>query len=210
MESPPFPGLVTDIGDLESVYGPPVELVRKKAIDHLDAHCRAFIERSPFVAVAAADADGVVDVSPRGGPAGFVRVLDPKRILIPDATGNRTLDVLHRVVSGGRVGLLFVIPGLSETLRIRGDAYVTRDPEILDGLETGGKPARLGIGVVVETAFLHCAKAFIRSDLWHPERWPSTDGLARPAQIYVDHAALPEFDTAAMQALLDDEYANEL
>jgi PPOX class probable FMN-dependent enzyme len=210
MDTPPFPGIVTDVDDLESVYGPPVELVRKKAIDHLDTHCRAFIERSPFLAIAAADGAGVVDVSPRGGPAGFVRVLDPKRVVVPDATGNRTLDILHRVVSGGRVGLLFVIPGLSETLRIRGDAYVTRDPALLDGLETGGKPARLGIGIVVETAFLHCAKAFIRSDLWRPDRWPDTGGLAKPAQIFADHAALPEYDAGSMQALLDDEYLNQL
>ena len=178
-----FPDVITTSAELDAVYGPPAELVQNKAIDHLDEHCRAIIALSPFVAFAAADADGLTDVSPRGGPPGFVRVLDDRRLLIPDASGNRTCDILHRIVEGGRVGMLFMIPGVSETLRIRGTACVTRDPALLDGLETGGKPARLGIGVTVETAFLHCAKAFIRSGLWQPDAWPDASRLARPAQI---------------------------
>lgn len=210
MDTSAFPDTITAIDELEAVYGPPVEPVQLKAIDRLDAHCRDFIALSPFVALAAADADGLTDVSPRGGPPGFVRVLDDHRLLMPDATGNRTCDILHRIVAGGRVGLLFVIPGMAETLRIRGTACVTRDPALLDGLETGGKPARLGIGIEVETAFLHCAKAFMRSGLWQPETWPAGDGLARPAQIWADHIALPDLGADAVAEFVADDYANGL
>ena len=205
-----FPDVIATTDELEAVYGPPAELVQNKDIDHLDEHCRAIIALSPFVAFAAAGADGLTDVSPRGGPPGFVRVLDEKRLLVPDASGNRTCDILHRVVDGGRVGLLFMIPGVSETLRIRGTACVTRDPALLEGLETGGKPARLAIGVAVETAFLHCAKAFIRSGLWEPERWPDASGLARPAQIWADHVALPGLDVDELAAEVADGYVNEI
>ena len=205
-----FPDVIATAAELDAVYGPPAELVQSKNIDRLDEHCRAIIALSPFVAFAAADADGLTDVSPRGGPPGFVRVLDDRRLLIPDASGNRTCDILHRIVEGGRVGMLFMIPGVSETLRIRGTACVTRDPALLDGLETGGKPARLGIGVTVETAFLHCAKAFIRSGLWQPDGWPDASGLSRPAQIWADHVALPGLDVDELAEYVADGYANDI
>jgi PPOX class probable FMN-dependent enzyme len=205
-----FPATVQSVAELEEVYGPPMEPAVLKAIDHLDAHCRAFVERSPFLALGATGANGRVDVSPRGGPAGFVRVLDERRLLIPDATGNRRLDVLHRIVEDGRVGLLFLIPGVGETLRVRGRACVTRDEALLEGLETGGAPARLGIGVVVEEAYLHCAKAFMRSGLWRPESWPDASGLASPARIWADHVEMEGLDEGAVQAFLDEDYATGL
>ena len=204
-----FPSPVTSAAELDEVYGPPMGAAVEKTVDRLDEHCRAFIERSPFVAVGASGG-GLVDVSPRGGPAGFVRVLDEHRLLIPDATGNKRLDVLHRIVEDGRVGLLFLIPGVAETLRVRGRACITRDAALLDGLETGGAPAQLGIGVVVEEAYLHCAKAFMRSGLWQPERWPDTTGLASPARIWADHVALEGLDEGAVQAFLDEDYATGL
>ena len=205
-----FPQQIMSIAELEAVYGPPMEAVARKSIDHLDAHCRAFIAHSPFVALAAADANGLTDVSPRGGPAGFVRVLDEYRLVIPDATGNRSIDILHRIVEGGRVGLLFIIPGISETLRIRGSAYVTSDPALLDGLETGGKPARLAVGVTVEAAFMHCAKAFIRSNLWRPERWPDCNEVPTSARILAAHIAMDGFDEQVVQDFLEADYANGL
>ena len=205
-----FPDVIATTAELEAVYGPPAELVQNKNIDHLDAHCRQIIALSPFVAFAAADATGRTDVSPRGGPPGFVRVLDEKRLLVPDASGNHTCDILHRIVEGGKVGMLFMIPGKSETLRIRGSACVTRDPGLLEGLRTGGKPARLGIVVEVEAAFLHCAKAFIRSSLWDPATWPDTGDLPRPAQIWADHIALPDLDVDAVDAFVAADYRDEL
>ena len=205
-----FRHVITSMDGLEAVYGPPAELVRNKYIDRLDEHCRAIIALSPFVAIAAANDRGTTDVSPRGGPPGFVRVVDDRRLLVPDATGNHTCDILHHIVSGGRVGLLFTIPGVSETLRIRGTACVTRDPAMLKGLQTGGAPARLAIGVTVEAAFLHCAKAFIRSGLWQPETWPDASGLARPAQIWADHVAQPGLDVDELEHEIDDSYINEI
>lgn len=205
-----FPGAITTTADLEQVYGEPMGAAVEKTIDRLDEHCRAFIERSPFLVLGAAGADGRIDVSPRGGPAGFVRILDERRLLIPDATGNRRLDVLHRIVEDGAVSLLFLIPGVGETLRVRGTACVTRDEALLDGLETGGAPARMGIGVTVAEAYLHCAKAFMRSGLWRPESWTGADGLASPARIWADHVALEGLDEGAVQAFLDEDYASGL
>lgn len=205
-----FPAPIADVSELEAVYGPPMDAVVAKEIDHLDEHCRAFIARSPFVALAAADASGLTDVSPRGGPAGFVRVLDERRLLIPDASGNRRVEILHRIVEGGRVGLLFVIPGLAETLRVRGSAVVTRDTALLEGIETGGRPAELGIGVTVDAAFIHCAKAFIRSGLWKPETWTGREGLATPATMLADHIAMEGFGDDVVQGFLDEDYVSGL
>ncbi len=210
MSTDRFPGVISDAAALEGVYGAPDAPVIAKELDHLDGHCRAFIARSPFVAIAAADAQGVVDVSPRGGPAGFVHVLDDHRLLIPDAAGNRRVEILHRIVDGGGVGLLFVIPGLAETLRLRGRAVVTDDPDLLAALDTGGKPARLAIGVDVNAAFLHCAKAFNRSGLWKPDTWTGREGLASPAQIWADHIDQSGIDERVVQELLDDDYVNNV
>lgn len=210
MHADAIPGVIADVAELEAVYGPPVEAVQQKAIDHLDEHCRRIIGLSPFVALAAADGDGTTDVSPRGGPPGFVRVLDERRLVVPDATGNRTCDILHRIVAGGGVGLLFVVPGVAETLRVRGAACVTRDPGLLEGLETGGKPARLAIVVTVEAAFLHCAKAFIRSSLWQPDTWPEAGALPKPAQIWADHIAMDGLDVDAVDAFVAADYRDEL
>jgi len=210
MHADAIPGVIADVAELEAVYGPPVEAVQQKAIDHLDEHCRRIIGLSPFVALAAADGDGTTDVSPRGGPPGFVRVLDERRLVVPDATGNRTCDILHRIVAGGGVGLLFVVPGVAETLRVRGTACVTRDPGLREGLETGGKPARLAIVVTVEAAFLHCAKAFIRSSLWQPDTWPEAGALPKPAQIWADHIAMDGLDVDAVDAFVAADYRDEL
>lgn len=206
---PEFPSVITSIADLEAVYGPPADAVQQKSIDHLDQHCQKLIAHSPFLMIAASDAEGI-DVSPRGGPVGFVRVLDNHRFVIPDAAGNKTTDILHRIVRGGAVAVLFIIPGRSETLRIRGRACITCDPALLEGLATGGKPAELGIGVTVECAFQHCAKAFMRSGLWQPEQWASRDDLPRPAKVWADHIALNELDESAVAAFVADDYEHNL
>jgi len=178
-------------------------------IDHVDSHCRDFISRSPFVLVATADVNGTCDVSPKGGAPGFVEVLDERRLAIPDAPGNRLVYSLRNIAATGRAGLLFVIPGLEETLRVNGRACLTRDPALLDALAGEEKPPKLAIGVEVEEAFLHCAKAFKRSGLWRPGDWPSLDGLAAPARIWRDHMAL-DLTTRDVQALVDEDYANNL
>lgn len=208
-DSPEFTDVVASDDELASLYGPPVEAVTNKIIDRLDGHCRDFIARAPFVLVATADEEGNCDVSPKGGGPGFVQVLDDRRLAIPDAPGNRLVYSLRNVVRTGRAGLLFLIPGLEETLRVNGRACLTREPELLGRLGGKAKAPKVAIGVEVDEAFLHCAKAFKRSALWRPGDWPELDGLASPAQIWRDHMAL-ELTTQEVQEFVDDDYANNL
>jgi PPOX class probable FMN-dependent enzyme len=209
-EAQPFAEVVRSPGEIEAAYGLPVEAVVNKVIDRLDGHCRAFIGLAPFVLVATADTEGSCDVSPKGGPPGFVKVLDERRLAIPDAPGNKLVYSLKNIVATGRAGLLFLIPGVEETLRVNGRACLTRDPAVLELFtEESAKPPKLAIGLEVEEAFLHCAKAFKRSALWRPDEWPETDGLARAAQIWRDHMAL-DMTTEDVQEFVDDDYANNL
>jgi uncharacterized protein len=195
---------------LLEVCGEPDETTRAKILDHLDAHCRVFISLSPFVLVATADAAGNCDVSPRGGPGGFVEVVDRHRLVFPDAKGNRLADSLRNICETGRIGLLFMIPGMNETLRVNGRACLTEDPEILARhVIQEGRPPKLAVGVEVEIAFLHCAKALIRSGLWRSESWTGRDGLPRPAQIWKDHIGL-NMTTDEIEQWTDDAYRNEL
>jgi uncharacterized protein len=207
--APPFSDVIGSADELADLYGPPVEAVVSKIIDHLDGHCRDFIASSPFVLVATADERGNCDVSPKGGAPGFVSVLDERRLAIPDAPGNRLVYSLRNVVAGRRAGLLFVIPGMEETLRVNGRAWLTRDPEVLEPLAAGAKAPKVAIGVEVEEAFLHCAKAFKRSALWRPADWPDRAGLASAAQIWRDHMAL-DMTTQDVQDFVDDDYENNL
>jgi PPOX class probable FMN-dependent enzyme len=209
--SAPFGHLVTSLDGLADANGTPSETTASKVIDHLDVHCRAFIERSPLFLLGTADAAGRADVSPRGGPPGFVEVLDDRRLVFAEAKGNRLMDSLRNILETGQVGLLFLLPGLSETLRVNGRAWITRDPEILARHEIQeGRPPNVAVGVEVTEAYLHCAKALIRSTLWDPATWPSRDGLARPAQIWSDHIALPGLSADDFESLLEEAYANEL
>jgi uncharacterized protein len=195
--------------EVEALYGRPVEAVVSKVIDHLDSHCRDFIARSPFVLIATAGRRGSCDVSPKGGPPGFVEVLDDRRLAVPDAPGNRLVYSLLNILEGGQAGLLFLIPGVEETLRVNGRACLTRDRQLLDRLARDGKPPKIAIGIEVEEAFLHCAKAFKRSGLWRPDDWPDTGGLASAAQIWRDHMAL-DLTTEAVQDFVDEDYAENL
>jgi PPOX class probable FMN-dependent enzyme len=190
------------------VYREPAERSVLKEHDNLDEHCRDFIARSPFVLLSTANAGGECDVSPKGGPPGFVGVLDERRLLIPDATGNRRLDSLQNVLENPRVGLLFLIPGLGETLRVNGRVELTRDPALLEGLATGGRPPKLALVVAVEQAYLHCAKCILRSQLWDSETWQDKGDLPSAAAILNDHIGLG--DLAASHAALADSYTNRI
>jgi len=206
-----FRDVVASEDELAALYGPPVEAVVSKIIERLDGHCRDFIARAPFVLVATADGEGNCDVSPKGGAPGFVQVLGERRLAIPDAPGNKLVYSLRNIVRTRRVGLLFLIPGIEETLRMNGRACLTRDAALLDRLagEGSAKAPKVAIGVDVDEAFLHCAKAFKRSALWRPDDWPDTGGLASAAQIWRDHMAL-DLTTQDVQEFVDDDYANNL
>ena len=176
---------------------------RGKEIDHLDEMCRRLIACSPLVMVASADADGRCDVTPRGGPPGFVAVLDDHHLAVPDATGNRRLDTLRNVVANGHAGLLFLIPGRGQTLRVNGRAWVTAEPALLERLTPVGKPPRTALVVRAEEVFAHCPKAFVRSGAWRPETWLDADAQPSPAEVSHAHARDPELtvaDVAEMQA----------
>jgi PPOX class probable FMN-dependent enzyme len=171
------------------VYRSPGALVLKKTQPSLDEHSTAFIQRSPFALVATTGADGSMDVTPRGGPAGFATVLDAHRILLGELPGNNRLDSLTNITETGRVGMLFLIPCIDETLRVNGRACVTVEPDLLDAAALDGRRPKAAIGVHVDEAFFHCAKAFRRSSLWHQDGWPSTDGLASLGCVLVDQLA---------------------
>jgi PPOX class probable FMN-dependent enzyme len=181
---------------------------RRKQIDHLDAHCRDFIARSPFFLLATASSAGDCDASPRGGPPGFVRVLDERRLIVPEYPGNRRADSHRNLLENPRAAMLFAIPGLRETLRVAGRAYITRDKELLAAMGVNGRAPKLGIGLEVEEAFIHCAKAFIRSHLWEPESWP--EELPSAAAILREHMDVPDLTTADVAARLEEGYAKRL
>jgi uncharacterized protein len=155
---------------LRDLIGSPTELVAGKVADRLNDIFRRYIEESPFVCVATANGDGRLDVSPRGDPAGFVRILDENTLLIPERPGNRIADTLTNVLDSGRIALLFLVPGVGETFRVNGSAALIDDAELLAGSEVEGKAPKLGILVTVEEAYTQCSKALIRSDLWNGER----------------------------------------
>ncbi|MEU5811781.1 MSMEG_1061 family FMN-dependent PPOX-type flavoprotein [Streptomyces sp. NPDC059650] len=179
---------VQDTARLRELYEPPSAMVRAKQVDRIHDVARAFIGRSSLVFVATAAADGRCDVTPRGGPAGFVAVLDEFTLAIPDATGNRRLDSVHNIVETGRAGLIFLVPGRGSTLRVNGKACVSADPQLLERLTPVGKPPRTAIVVEVEEAYQHCPKAFLRSGAWKPEEWLPEDAAPSSAEITLAHS----------------------
>jgi uncharacterized protein len=154
--------------ELRQKYGQPIERARLKVLRRLDAHCRRFISLSPFVCLGTSGDDGA-DVSPRGDRPGFVHVLDDATLAIPDWPGNNRIDSLTNILSNSRVGLLFLIPGVDETLRVNGSAELSNDPNLLARWEVSGKGPRSALLISVEEAFLHCGKALIRARLWHDD-----------------------------------------
>jgi PPOX class probable FMN-dependent enzyme len=156
---------ITTIGELEALYGTPVGPALAKEIDHISEHYRAFIEKAPFVVIATSGPGGL-DCSPRGDPAGFVRVLDRKRVLIPDRRGNNRLDSLRNLVEDPRVSLLFLIPGVNETLRINGRARIIVDAALAASFAINDKMPKILLEVTAERIYYQCAKALVRSQLW--------------------------------------------
>ena len=205
-----FERVMDSVEELRELYPPPKALSLKKEVSTLDEHCRAFVGLSPLVLIGTAATDGRCDVSPRGGPPGFVAVLDERRLAIPDLPGNRRLDSLRNIVENPWVGLLFVIPGLEETLRVEGRAWVVQDDDVLARCEVRGKRRAVAIGVEVETAFVHCAKAFKRGRVWDPEAWPDRSGVASIACVLRDHVGAADMAVEDMQAALDHSYATTL
>lgn len=206
----PFRQRIADEAALREVVPPPGELVVRKELPHLDEHCINLIERTPLVFIATSDAQGRCDVSPRGDAPGFVQVLSQQHLAIPERPGNRRLDSLTNLLQNPFIGLLFVLPGMEETLRVNGLAWPVRDEEILERAAVGGRTPRLAIGVEVQAAYLHCAKAFRRGKVWEPGAWPSTEGLPSVAQMLTDHARPPDRTAEDVAELLRQDYAKNM
>jgi PPOX class probable FMN-dependent enzyme len=169
----PYPrqmAAITDEARLRGLIGHPKDIVSAKLSDHINELTQQFIERSPFVCVATCSPDGGLDVSPRGDPPGFVRVLDSRTLLLPERPGNRLADTLTNLLQDPRIALLFLIGGVADTFRVNGRAQIVQDPELLADSAVEGKVPQLGLLITVQEAYTQCAKALIRSDLWNPER----------------------------------------
>jgi len=190
---------------LRNLLGEPTELVRKKIADRLNPLTRQFIELSPFVVVATGRPDGGLDVSPRGDPAGFVRILDEGTLLLPDRPGNKLADTLTNLLEDDRIALLFLIPGVNDTFRVNGRARIVDDPELLAASEIDGRVPRLGLLVEVEEAYTHCPKALLRSELWNPERQIDRSELPRSGEI-LRAVADPELDVEEYEEARNERY----
>jgi len=181
---------ITTIPALRALYGPARERALKKEIPALDAHAVQFIGLSPVVVLASSDADGHMDASPRGGEPGFVKVPDAHTLLLPDAPGNNRLDTLENIVATGQVGLLFLVPGVDETLRVNGHAALSRAPEDIARCTTEKRAPVLVLRVTVKDAYLHCAKALMRSELWSPQARVDRAVLPTAGEMLMDHTGV--------------------
>jgi PPOX class probable FMN-dependent enzyme len=193
----------TQLRDL--LGGEPAPLIREKIADRLNPLTRQFVERSPFVVVASGRPDGGLDVSPRGDPAGFVRILDERTLLLPDRPGNKLADTLTNLLADDRIALLFLIPGVNDTFRVNGRARIVDDPELLAASEVDGKVPQLGLLVEVEEAYTQCPKAFLRSDLWNPERHIDRSELPSQGEI-LRAIADPELDVEEYEEARNERY----
>jgi len=197
-----FRDVVTSEEEISAVVGHAPKRSVDKVVRVIDEHSRRFIAHAPFVFVASAGPRGMLDISPKGDPAGFVKVVDDRTLAIPDRLGNRRFDTFRNVLANPNVGLIFVIPGVTYTLRISGKAIIVRDLELRESMAMKGKlPDHV---LVVEVAYVlsHCPKCMIRSGLWEPEAWPDTSDLPTFAETLIAHARLGE-TVDEMQAIID-------
>jgi PPOX class probable FMN-dependent enzyme len=179
--------MIHTLDQLRSLYGQPRERALLKQMARIDVHSRRFIERSPFCVLASSGVHGrLLDASPRGGAPGFVKVRDERTLLLPDSVGNNRLDTLENLLADPRLSLVFLIPGVEETLRVNGRARLRDEPEFGDAFAQERQRPRLVIEITAHEVYLHCAKAFMRSKLWSPESWPERSGLPTMNQMIRD------------------------
>jgi PPOX class probable FMN-dependent enzyme len=193
------------MAEVRDRLGAPEEMIEGKKLDHVDKHARRFIAHAPFLALATADATGRTDCSPRGDYPGFVKVLDEHTLALPDRPGNKIADSFRNIAENDGVGLLFLVPGLRETLRVNGRAYVTDDPDVLARMRTEAKAPMLAIIVEVAEAYFHCGRALIRSRLWDPASQELAAELPSAGEIVTDQLGVA-VDPAVFEQLLEDSY----
>ncbi|MEJ2376807.1 MAG: pyridoxamine 5'-phosphate oxidase family protein [Pseudolabrys sp.] len=204
-----FEEVVTTPERLRQIVSYPNQAIAEKVINHIDDICRRFIAASPFVVIATKGTDGLIDVSPKGDPKGFVAVLDEKTLAIPDRIGNRRVDSFENILVNPEVGLIFLIPGYGYTLRVSGSASIVRDTALQRQLAVDGKPPNLVLVVTVRQAFMHCAKCIARSKLWQPDAWPNTDNVPSLAEAMVAHARLAR-SISEQQSVIDTDFKTNM
>ena len=203
---------ITDELSLRSLFHAQTALAIHKVQDRLDTHSEAFIRRSPFLCIGTQDLSGKADVSPRGDPAGFVKILDRQTLAIPDRPGNNRLDSLVNILANPCVGLLFIIPGFDDTLRVNGQARLVTDPGLLEAMKVGDRLPKLAIVVRVGEVFMHCAKAFRRSQLWNPEQFQNRAGMPSLSKIILDQTtgAPDDDEMRKVDEELEEEYGRTM
>lgn len=204
--------IISHENDLRALLPKMHPLAGEKCIDQLDIHSKKFISLSPFLCIGTQSSNGKADVSPRGDPAGFVKVLDDKTILVPDRPGNNRLDTMTNILANGSIGLLFLIPGFDETMRINGTARITKDPELLKLMTVKDREPSVAILVQITEVFIHCAKAFRRSKLWENDQHQERSTMPSIAQIILDQTSgIPELEEMAkIDADIEEEYKTSL
>jgi uncharacterized protein len=198
-----FDDVIADLESVRKVLREPMPSVVAKQIDHIDDVCRGIIEKSPFIVVASASGDGYPDISPKGDPEGFVRILDEKYLAIPDRPGNRRVDTFKNILENPYVAIIFLIPGKGETLRITGECRIVRDLALRESMALKGKVPDFALVVHVERVLIHCPKCVVRANLWEPDAWPDASGTAGIAEGMIAHGKLDmtpeELHEAAMK-----------
>lgn len=204
-----FEDVIETREQLRSILKEPSDLVTRKTLSFLDKHCGIFISRSPFMLMSTCDANGNMDISPKGDPHGFVKILDKKTLVIPDRPGNNRADSMENILQNPKIGLIFLIPGKSETLRVSGTASIVRDAALRDSMAIKNRSPELLIVVNVEEVFFHCSKCVIRSRLWQEEHWPNLEGLPRLAETMVDAGKL-ELSESEMHEIVEKDERERL
>ena len=202
-----FSDVVTSEEEIRAVLGPVYPGADTKVMDHLDEISADFIRHAPFCLVATGGGDLDVEISPKGDPAGFVSVLDKTTLAIPDRPGNNRIDTFRNVLANPKVGLIFLVPGRKDTLRISGRAQIVRDRSLRESMAMRGKVPEFAMVVRVDHAFFHCAKCMVRSSLWDPQGWPDTSGMTSFAAALVKQARLKAPVGEVDRELSDDENA---
>jgi PPOX class probable FMN-dependent enzyme len=205
--------VIGDAADLRALFPETHRIAVDKVQPRLDPHARAFVARSPFLCIGTQSPDGRSDVSPRGDPPGFVRVLDDRTLVIPDRPGNNRLDTMTNILANPAVGVLFMVPGFDDTLRVNGKARLTRDPELLATMVVNDRTPTLAIVVEVDEVFLHCAKAFRRSRLWDPSQRQDRREMPSLVKMIHDQTSGEPLDDARVQKMdadLEDAYCKSM
>ena len=205
-----FHSVVTSVDELTQLVGLPSEIAKKKQLSELDDHMRSFIGESPFLLLGTVGRDGTCDVSPRGDSHGLCLVMDSRTLVIPERRGNRRVDSMRNIIETGRIGLLYLIPGMGETLRVNGRASVIRDEVVLASLVAEGKQPQVAIAVEIEECFLQCAKAVIRSKLWDPPAAKRETSLPCFAEILIDQTKIEGQTVESLNQMIEDSYTNLL